>query len=203
MKDSTLKEVREEYNRIRKEKETLLSHKHELTELMQNEKVKRFFELSELVDRDYSGPSEETMIMMAYQSVPEAFGKQNINSNHIMVYMGSYIAKNSKKQNNDCITYDGDPDTSYKSYMDLETTEWYCIDKDKCLEFEKEYIALYLPISEYTVKEYSQKYIKLQKWFRTQLINRSQSDVIGELQENYCQSHEESMKGKLYRKEEN
>ena len=73
MKESILREVRVEYNRINKEKETLISYKNELLELANDEKVKRFFELSELIDKDYIGPSEETMTMMAYQGVPEAF----------------------------------------------------------------------------------------------------------------------------------
>ena len=125
------------------------------------------------------------MALRAYQAVPEVFEEHTINSNYIMVFMGSYIKKSSEEQEDDYMTYERDPDTSYKSYMDLETTEWYNIDKDKCLEFEKEYLTVYLPISEYTEEEYYKKYIKLKKWFRTQLIHRSQSDVIKELQEKY------------------
>lgn len=239
MKESTLKEVREEYNRIKKERETLISYRNELIELANDENVKRFLELSKLVDKDYVGPSEETMIMMAYQGIPEAFGEQNINSNHIMIFMGSYIKNDSGKQNVDYMTYERDPDTSYRLYMDLETTECYNIDKDECLEFETEYLTLYLPVSEYTAKEYYKKYIELQKWFKTQLIHHSQPNVIKELQEkyerknkniypyfqridtiahlpiedyvkthpedgfieNYCLSHEEFMRVKLYRKQ--
>ncbi len=185
MKQSALNEVRNEYNKIKNEKETLISYKNELIELTNHEKVKRFLELSQLVDEDYIGPSEETMIMMAYQGVPEAFEGKTINSNRIMVYMGSYIQKGFREQNEDYMTYERDPNTSYKSYMDLETTEWYNIDKDKCLEFETEYLTLYLPISEYTSEEYYKKYIELQKWFKIQLIHRSQPDVIKELQEKY------------------
>ena len=188
MKESALKEVREEYNRIKKEKETFLSYKNELLELKKDEKVKRFIELSELVNKDYLGPSEETMIMRAYQGVPEAFGEQTINSNQIMIFMGSYIKSDSK----DFITYEEDKYASYKSYMDLETTEQYNIDKDKCLEFENEYLTLYLPVSEYTAKEYYKKYIELQKWFRTQLIHRSQKDVIRELQGKYERKYKKS-----------
>ncbi len=191
MKESALKEVRDEYNRITKEREKLISYKNELLELTKDEKVKRFLKLSKLVDKDYVGPSEETMIMMAYQGVPEAFGEQNINSNHIMIFMGSYIKNDSGEQNDDYMTYERDPDTSYRSYMDLETTERYTIDKDECLEFETEYLTLYLPISEYTEEEYYKKYIELQKWFKTQLIYHSQPDVIKELKEKYERKYKE------------
>lgn len=185
MKETTLREIRVKYNRIKKEKETLISYRNELLELANDEKVKRFFELSRLVDRDYVGPSEEAMIMKAYQGVPEAFEEKTINSNHIMIFMGSYIKNGSGEQKNDYITYERNPDTSYRLYIDLETTECYNIDKDKCLEFETEYLTLYLPISEYTAEEYYKKYIELQKWFRTQLIHRSQYDVIKGLQKKY------------------
>ncbi len=185
MKESTLKEVREEYNRIKKERETLISYRNELIELANDENVKRFLELSKLVNQDYIGPSEETMIKSAYNRVPEAFGSQNKNSNHIMVFMGSYIENDSNEEIGDSITYERDPDTSYKSFLDLETGEWMNIERDKCLEFETEHITLYLPISEYTEEEYYKKYIELQKWFREQLIHHSQSYVIKKLQEKY------------------
>jgi len=185
MKESVLTEVRNEYKRIKKENETLIFYKKELEELKKDEKGKRFLELSELVDTNYTGLSEEAMILRAYQGVPSSFKEHAIHSNFIMVFMGSYIEKSSERQNNDYMTYERDPDTSYKSYMDLETMKWYNIDKDKCLEFETEYLTVYLPISEYTLEEYYKKYIELQKWFRMQLIYRSQSDIIKELQEKY------------------
>ncbi len=185
MKESTLEEIREEYNRIKTEKETLLSYRNELKKLANDKNVKRFLELSKLVDQDYVGPSEETIIRNAYNGFPDAFGNQNRNSNYIMVFMGSYIENDSNEQKDDYVTYERDPETSYKSFIDLETEEWTNIDRDKCLEFENEHLTLYLPISEYTEKEYYHKYIELHKWFRTQLIHRSQSDVIKELQEKY------------------
>lgn len=185
MKESTLQKVRDEYNRIKKEQETLMSYKNELIELSKNKKVKRFLELSKLVDKDYTEPSEESMVLKAYQGVPDAFEERYISSNHIMVFMGSYIKKNTEEQNDDYMTYERDPDTSYKSYIDLETMEMYNIDKDKCLEFEIEHLTVYLPISEYTIEEYYKQYEELRKWFKTQLIHRSQSDVIKELHETY------------------
>ena len=183
MKEATLKKVRDEYHRIKAENEILKSYKNELQELFKDEKVERFLELSKLVDKDYIEPSLETMIMTAYQKVPETLGKQNINSNHIMIFMGSYIRSNSKEPCVNYMTYERDPDTNYRLYRDLETREWHGIDKGKCLEFETKYLTLYLPISEYTEEEYYKKYIELQKWFREQLIHHSQSYVIKKLQE--------------------
>ena len=67
MKESGLKNVRNKYNRIKNEQETLKSYKNELEELAKDVKVKRFVE-------------------------------HTINSNFIMVFMGSYIKKSSENQ---------------------------------------------------------------------------------------------------------
>lgn len=115
--------------------------------------------------------------------------KENVNSSHIMVYIGSYITNSSNKENNEYITYEKDPNTSYKSYMDLETSERYNIAKDDCLEFEEKYLTLYLSISEYAEDEYLKKYLELQEWFKIQLICRPKSDVIQEIREKYERKH--------------
>ena len=57
MKESTLAKVREEYKNMVKETNQLLSYKKELMSLEQDENVKRYLELLELVDRDYETPS--------------------------------------------------------------------------------------------------------------------------------------------------
>ena len=53
MKESTLAKVREEYKKVVNETNQLLSYKQELKSLEQDENVKRYLELLELVDRDY------------------------------------------------------------------------------------------------------------------------------------------------------
>ena len=217
MKEATLKKVRDEYHRIKAENEILKSYKNELQELFKDEKVERFLELSKLVDKDYIEPSLETMIMTAYQKVPETLGKQNINSNHIMIFMGSYIRSNSKEPCVNYMTYERDPDTNYRLYRDLETREWHGIDKGKCLEFETKYLTLYLPISEYTEEEYCKKYMELQRWFKHKSLYPyfQRIDTIAKLPiddyietypkdgfiENFCLSQEEAMRVKLYRKQ--
>lgn len=184
MKETIIQEVREKYYRAKKEKETLLSYKEELSTLLEDKNVQRFMELSKLVNCSYQGPSEETLITQSYQEVPEAFGKQNTDSNHVMVFMGSYLKNSSNPGRcSDEITYEQDPNTSYKIYMDLETEDCYTIKKDECLAFERKYLTLYLPICEYDTIEYRKKYRALQKWFMTQLIHRPQAEVVKEINE--------------------
>lgn len=182
MRNDELKKVREEYTRLKNK--TLLSYKSELLKLSKDQKVKRYIELSQLIDQ-YKEPSEVQVIFETYQNFPELFQEQALHSSHIMIYMGSYI----KKDHTTYLTYERDPDTSYKSYKDLETTKVYHISKDECINFETEYLALYLPISEYSEEEYLERYLELQRWFKMQIIHASLSDVIDEMRKKYSRKY--------------
>ena len=179
MKESTLAKVREEYKKVVNETNQLLSYKQELKSLEQDENVKRYLELLELVDRDYEAPSIEKMIAAAYLNA----NIENSDSNHIMVYVGSYLRDSDMYHDNDTITQD-DSKASYKAYLDLETQEAYHIAMDKIEEFEKEYLTIYLPVEGHSQNDYTRKYFELQTWFRKQLMTHSQQEVIEKLQEN-------------------
>ena len=179
MKESDLVKVREEYKNMVKETNQLLSYKKELMSLEQDENVKRYLELLELVDRDYEAPSIEKMIAAAYLNA----NIENSDSNHIMVYVGSYLRDSDMYHDNDTITQD-DSKASYKAYLDLETQEAYHIAMDKIEEFEKEYLTIYLPVEGHSQNDYTRKYFELQTWFRKQLMTHSQQEVIEKLQEN-------------------
>lgn len=179
MKDDVLKAVRNNYNERRKEKEQLLKYKAELEKLKEDKNVKRYLELLKFDNIDI--PTERNLIEDAYYSELEAFGKNNKNSNFLMVFMGSYIVK----ENRASITYERNPDITYRLYKDLETDKWFNISKENVLEFEKANTTLYLPVLEYSEKEYYQKYVELQNWFKEQLLNRSQEEVVCEAKKLY------------------
>lgn len=179
MKESTLAKVREEYKNMVKETNQLLSYKKELMSLEQDENVKRYLELLELVDRDYEAPSSEKMIAAAYLNAKT----QDSDSNHIMVYVGTYHRDTDMYQDNDTITQD-DSKASYKAYLDLETQAAYNIAIEEVAEFEKEHLTIYLPVEGVSQNDYMRKYFELQTWFRKQLMTHSQKEVIGKLQEN-------------------
>ena len=179
MKESTLAKVREEYKNMVKETNQLLSYKKELMSLEQDENVKRYLELLELVDRDYEAPSSEKMIAAAYLNAKI----QDSDSNHIMVYVGTYHRDTDMYQDNDTITQD-DSKASYKAYLDLETQAAYNIAIEEVAEFEKEHLTIYLPVEGVSQNDYMRKYFELQTWFRKQLMTHSQKEVIGKLQEN-------------------
>ena len=179
MKESTLAKVREEYKNMVKETNQLLSYKKELMSLEQDENVKRYLELLELVDRDYEAPSSEKMIAAAYLNAKI----QDSDSNHIMVYVGTYHRDTDMYQDNDTITQD-DSKASYKAYLDLETQAAYNIAIEEVAEFEKEHLTIYLPVEGVSQNDYMAKYFELQIWFRKQLMTHSQKEVIGKLQEN-------------------
>ena len=179
MKESTLAKVREEYKNMVKETNQLLSYKKELMSLEQDENVKRYLELLELVDRDYEAPSSEKMIAAAYLNA----NIENSDSNHIMVYVGSYLRDSDMYHDNDTIIQD-DSKASYKAYLDLETQAAYNIAIEEVAEFEKEHLTIYLPVEGVSQNDYMRKYFELQTWFRKQLMTHSQKEVIGKLQEN-------------------
>ena len=179
MKESDLVKVREEYKNMVKETNQLLSYKKELMSLEQDENVKRYLELLELVDRDYETPSIEKMIDAAYLNA----NIENSDSNHIMVYVGSYLRDSDMYHDNDTITQD-DSKASYKAYLDLETQEAYHIAIEEVAEFEQEHLTIYLPVEGHSQNDYTRKYFELQTWFRKQLMTHSQQEVIEKLQEN-------------------
>ena len=179
MKESDLVKVREEYKNMVKETNQLLSYKKELMSLEQDENVKRYLELLELVDRDYEAPSIEKMIAAAYLNA----NIENSDSNHIMVYVGTYHRDTDMYRDNDTIIQD-DSKASYKAYLDLETQEAYNIAIEEVAEFEQEHLTIYLPVEGFSQNDYMKKYFELQAWFRKQLMTRSQKEVIGKLQEN-------------------
>ena len=178
MKESDLVKVREEYKNMVKETNQLLSYKKELMSLEQDENVKRYLELLELVDRDYEAPSIEKMIAAAYLNA----NIENSDSNHIMVYVGTYHRDTDMYRDNDTIIQD-DSKASYKAYLDLETQEAYNIAIEEVAEFEQEHLTIYLPVEGFSQNDYMKKYFELQAWFRKQLMTRSQKEVIGKLQE--------------------
>ena len=178
MKESTLAKVREEYKNMVKETNQLLSYRKELKSLEQDENVKRYLELLELVDRDYEAPSIEKMIAAAYLNA----NIENSDSNHIMVYVGSYLRDSDMYRDNDTIIQD-DSKASYKAYLDLETQEAYNIAIEEVAEFEQEHLTIYLPVEGFSQNDYMKKYFELQTWFRKQLMTHSQKEVIGKLQE--------------------
>ena len=179
MKESDLVKVREEYKNMVKETNQLLSYKKELMSLEQDENVKRYLELLELVDRDYEAPSIEKMIAAAYLNA----NIENSDSNHIMVYVGTYHRDTDMYRDNDTITQD-DSKASYKAYLDLETQEAYHIAIEEVAEFEQEHLTIYLPVEGHSQNDYTRKYFELQTWFRKQLMTHSQQEVIEKLQEN-------------------
>lgn len=178
MKESDLVKVREEYKNMVKETNQLLSYKKELMSLEQDANVKRYLELLELVDRDYEIPSSEKMIAAAYLNA----NIENSDSNHIMVYVGTYHRDTDMYRDNDTIIQD-DSKASYKAYLDLETQEAYNIAIEEVAEFEQEHLTIYLPVEGFSQNDYMEKYFELQAWFRKQLMTRSQKEVIGKLQE--------------------
>lgn len=110
----------------------------------------------------------------------------------IMVYMGSYIKDRSEGKYNDHVTYDGDCNADYKSYMDLETGEVHNIDMDEIARFENKIekfdnknIIIKMPIVSNSYDSYLSSYMKLRKWYLEEIKTHGKEEVIEELREKY------------------
>ena len=185
MKEEILKKVRDNYKSEKEKSVKLLKYKAELEKLKEDENVKRYLELLKFDDEDI--PTERMLIDNAYYSSIETFGKNNKDSNFLMIFMGSYIINGNRTK----ITYERNPNITYRLYRDLETGKWFNILKNDVLEFEEANTTLYLPILEYSEKEYYQKYMELQNWFKEQLLHRPQKEVVFEIQKNYKRKYKD------------
>ena len=166
MKKEILEQIRTEYKKI---KEQQLSNYQESTNLK------------------HKIITENNIINLAYNSVPYQSIEKEFFSNHIMIYMGSYIMDRNTGFN-DYLTYDNDPKANYKKYMDLETSKNYSIEIDRCSEFEDVFTVLYFVVKSTTEHEYRHAFFTLQNYFKSQILTRTQEDVIDDLKILYKKS---------------
>lgn len=99
----------------------------------------------------------------------------------IMVHIGSYVRDRSEGKYNDYVTYDGDINTTYNSYINLKTDKVYNIDKEECEEFEENHTIIKMPVSIYNFDSYLSNYMYLRTWYLSQLETRKEECVIKEL----------------------
>jgi len=173
MTEFELIEYRKKYTKLKNEQNMLKEAQDELKKLMETKEVRRYLELLDIVDLTFEEEKDEKLI-------DKSFSKQ-IQSNHIMIYMGSYVYNTVLNENNDYLTYDEDREVSYKAYMDLETMQAYNILLDDCEEFEEMNLTIYIPVKEYTSHEYTKNYFDIRNWFLKQLIVKEQDEVIEDL----------------------
>ena len=176
MREVDVEKFRKKYKELDAERQKRLKIKEELAELEKDENVKRYIKLSKSLDPNYREVSEEQIINDAFSSI-----RPIMESNNIMVHIGTYVSR----LNSDYVTYDNNPDASYKVYLDLETEQAHKIPLDEYREFEEKYLVLYVPVATYNYNEYMKKYNELKMWFRKEIITRSQEEVIRELREEH------------------
>ena len=162
-----LEQYRKEYNTLKQEKEALIKAQEELKELLEDENVQRYIELADLVDLEYKPEDDYKLAEKAYSI------SKNNDTNKIMVYMGSYIWNRDAE-----ITYEDNPNATYKAYMDLESLDAYNITLDKVEEFEKNHITIYNPVDMPISHEYSRNFFKIRRWYLMELISKTPYEVI-------------------------
>ena len=164
MREDILNQVRKEYKKLKKE--ILLKYKENL---LKNDEL-----------------NKDNIVLQAFNNIPDASSIHIIDSNHLAVYMGSYIQEKTDYGNNSYLTYEGNPNTDYKSYIDIETDITYNIELDRCEEFESFFTVLHVSNS-YQQPELLKKVITIKNYFKKEIMERSQQDVVNELQVKYKQ----------------
>jgi len=174
---------RKEYHTLKQEKEALIKAQKELKEILKDENVQRYIELADLVDLDYK-PEED------YRLAEKAYGiSKNNDTNKIMVYMGTFIWDRVEKE--EYLTFDNDPDATYKAYMDLESLEAHNIALDKVSEFEQNYTTIYSPSKMFSSSDYSRNFFKIRHWYLMELITKTYAEVINTLKKLINSKHQD------------
>lgn len=169
MNNTELEQFRKEYETLKRENEALLEARDELRKLLETEEVKRYIELSDIVEENYEAPSDESLATKVYSNISYSKIKEE-NSNNILIYMGSYLFEK--------LTYDSDPDADYKAYMDLETMRAYNIPLENVKTFENAHTIIYIPVTYPNHQEFSRNFFALRNWFLLEILRRPQADVI-------------------------
>lgn len=189
MNKKLLNEVKKKYFEIDQKEE----YKKELRQLMKDANVKKFIEICNLgkvmeIEKlketcCESNLSEVDKSELAYQLVPDAFPVDPKDSNNIIVFMGSYIKLGDDCD--DCLTYQSDPETSYRVYKDLETEQYTQVLKKDCVEFEENNRVVYLPIKLYTEEAYNEAFTSLQNEFKRYAIFEDQKFLAEKFKDKY------------------
>lgn len=96
----------------------------------------------------------------------------------VLVYMGSYVEnKNSiTGKINEYLTYDGNPEVTYKLYMLIENGLMFKININDSKKFEKKHKIIYPKVDIYNTQEYYGKFSKIKMQYYKNLLYNKQKE---------------------------
>ena len=167
MKDKELNQARRNYEKELQLNRTSLTRKEEAKRLLHDPNVRKFLSLQKYLN--YQEPTDIDMIEKAFNLV----SIYSENSNQILVYAGSYDNSGNFFINSDNI--------GEKVFWDLETMKVFNISIDEFSDFEMNHFIIYMPKFVRTVQDFNCNYFKLRRYFFSELMNKTQNEVVNTL----------------------
>lgn len=180
MEQEILNKIKNDYLKLKEEREKLSKLSVELDELMQKEDVIRYLRvLEELenIDSDLQSKTDKDLINKAYSRNSSS----NKKTNEIYLCLGTFISSTESDiehgSNDIRVRYD-DPRAEYRTYIDIEN-EFNCVNisiKD-CSQFEKMHKIIYPKNFLFAMQEY----YKIREEFITNSVLYSQESAIAKI----------------------
>ena len=142
---------------------------------LRNYRKNFYTKLEEFIQNNNSLSMEDFYVILV-KSISEAKTTDDL-SKKILVHIGSYVHKKERNREIEYLTYDDNPEVTYKLYKNVETGFVYKIDAKNVQKFEQKYKILFPTVNIYNVQEYNTQYEKIKLEYYKRLIYDSQKST--------------------------
>lgn len=140
---------------------------------MNNKEIQNYlFEYARIL-REETPNREQARTIAAYKTKIE-----EENSNHVLVYVGTYKVDKYIEKAIETITFEEDPKAKYKRYIDIETGQLYNVNMNEVEGFEEENKVIYRPVLMNNYMLYYQQYQKVRDEFFEGILREPQEKVV-------------------------
>lgn len=101
-----------------------------------------------------------------------------VEEKQVLVYMGTYVKDRKEGKYNDYVTYEENPEATYKSYINLKTGEIHNIEIAKVENFINNYEIIDIPVDAYNFDSYLANYNYVRDLYLNELSSNSLEKAI-------------------------
>ena len=101
-----------------------------------------------------------------------------VEEKQVLVYMGTYVKDRKEGKYNDYVTYEENPEATYKSYINLKTGEIHNIEIAKVENFINNYEIIDIPVNIYNFDSYLANYNYVRDLYLNELSSNSLEKAI-------------------------
>lgn len=101
-----------------------------------------------------------------------------VEEKQVLVYMGTYVKDRKEGKYNDYVTYEENPEATYKSYINLKTGEIYNIEISKVEMFIDSYEIINIPVDIHNFDAYLSNYNYVRNLYLNESNNNSLEKVV-------------------------